>query len=88
MQLESKLGNKGNAVIEQELVHSRHYLTATKDSKWKRMLIKRIAVLEKEKKSAVDTKELEARYKAFSDVYEKIKSHPDYTKTRKKRTPK
>ncbi|HEY4321739.1 MAG TPA: hypothetical protein VGM77_11255 [Gemmatimonadales bacterium] len=85
--LGKKMSQKGGANHDQELAQTRQFLSATKDPKWKNQLIKRIKVLENNGGSPDDVKDIEARYKAVDALYQSVQNHPDYNKTRKKRTP-
>jgi hypothetical protein len=83
--LESRLHRAGGASVDQELAQTRQFLSATKDEKWRRQLIKRIKQLEDSKKSTDDTGEVQRRFKMVDDLYRYVEKHPDYNKTRKRR---
>jgi hypothetical protein len=83
-QLKSKLSSTGKDV-EIELAQTRQFLSSTKDRVWKNQLLKRIKKLEAEKKTVGDTKEVNERYLMVKALHERIASHPEYNKTRKKR---
>ena len=84
-QLETQLGRSGGKDVDQELAQTRQFLSATKDEKFKRVLIKRIKQLEEGKKSATNKADLVHRHKMVKDLYDAVKDHPDYNNTRKRR---
>jgi hypothetical protein len=86
--LESRLHRGGGASAEQELAQTRQFLSATKDEKWRRQLLKRIKSLEESKKKTTDTGDLQKRFKLIDDLYQVVQHHPDYNRTRKRRAPK
>jgi hypothetical protein len=67
--LESRLHRGGGASVEQELAQTRQFLTATKDEKWRRQLLKRIKSLEDGRKKATDTGDVQKRFKLVDDLY-------------------
>jgi hypothetical protein len=83
--LESRLHRNGGASVDQELAQTRQFLTATKDEKWRRQLIKRIKQLEESKKGSEDTVELQKRFRLVDELYRQVEKHPEYNKTRKRR---
>jgi len=83
--LESRLHRGSGQSVDQELAQARQFLTATKDEKWKRQLLKRIKVLEASKSKGTDTIDVQKRFKMVDDLYQSIANHPDYNKTRKRR---
>lgn len=85
-QLQHRLNRGGGQNVEQELAQTRQFLTATKDPKWRTQLIKRIKLLEQGQKSGEDHADLNRRFKMVDDLYQVVQHHPDYNKTRKRRT--
>jgi hypothetical protein len=85
--LESRMQRQGGASVEQELAQTRQFLTATKDERWRRQLIKRIKQLEESKRGSDDASDLQRRFRMVDDLYQYIDKHPDYNKTRKRRKP-
>ena len=83
--LESRLHRNGGASMDQELAQTRQFLTATKDERWRRQLIKRIKQLEESKKGSEDTVELQKRFRLVDELYRQVEKHPEYNKTRKRR---
>lgn len=83
--LEARLRRQGGASVDQELAQTRQFLTATKDEKWRRQLIKRIKQLEDSKKTSEDAAELQKRFRLVDELYRQVENHPEYTKTRKRR---
>jgi hypothetical protein len=83
--LESRLHRGGGASVDQELAQTRQFLSATKDEKWRRQLLKRIKSLEEGKKKALDSSDLQRRFKLVDDLYQVVQHHPDYNRTRKRR---
>lgn len=83
--LESRLHRNGGASVDQELAQTRQFLTATKDEKWRRQLIKRIKQLEESKKGSEDAVELQKRFRLVDELYRQVEKHPEYNKTRKRR---
>jgi hypothetical protein len=83
--LESRLHRNGGASVDLELAQTRQFLTATKDEKWRRQLIKRIKQLEESKKGSEDTVELQKRFRLVDELYRQVEKHPEYNKTRKRR---
>jgi hypothetical protein len=83
--LESRLHRNGGASVDQELAQTRQFLTATKDERWRRQLIKRIKQLEESKKGSEDTVELQKRFRLVDELYRQVEKHPEYNKTRKRR---
>jgi hypothetical protein len=86
--LESRLQKNGGQSLDLELAQTRQFLSATKDEKWRRQLLKRIKALEaaKSKVGTGDTGDVQKRFKLVDDLYHAVQSHPEYTKTRKKRS--
>ena len=76
---------QNGASVDQELAQTRQFLSATKDEKWRRQLIKRIKHLEDSKRESEDTAELQKRYRMVDDLFRYVEKHPDYNKTRKRR---
>ena len=85
--LESRLHRQGGASVDQELAQTRQFLSATKDEKWRRQLIKRIKQLEDSTKTADDSGDVQKRFKMVDDLYRYVEKHADYNKTRKRRKP-
>ena len=85
--LEARL-NKGGGSLDMELAQTRQFLTATKDEKWRRQLLKRIKTLEDARKKGEDVSDVKKRFKMVDDLYQAIAEHPEYNKTRRKRPPK
>lgn len=83
--LESRLHRVGGASADQELAQARQFLSATKDEKWRRQLIKRIKTLEDSKKSTEDASDVQRRFKMVDDLFKVVEKHPDYNKTRRRR---
>lgn len=86
-QLQKKLGDRA-PVVEQEIAQARQFLTSTKDPKWKGQLLKRIRRLEEARKTKPNRADIEKRLKAVNEIYDLVQAHPDYNKTRKRRTTK
>ena len=85
--LESRMQRHGGASVEQELAQARQFLSATKDEKWRRQLIKRIKQLEDSRKGADESGDVQKRFKMVDDLFRYVEKHPDYNKTRKRRKP-
>lgn len=85
--LEFRMHRQGGASVDQELAQTRQFLSATKDEKWRRQLIKRIKQLEDSKKTSDDSGDVQKRFKMVDDLYRYVEKHPDYNKTRKRRKP-
>jgi hypothetical protein len=83
--LESRLARQGGASVDQELAQTRQFLTATKDEKWRRQLIKRIKQLEGSKRGSEDAVDLKKRFQMADDMYRYVEKHPEYNKTRRRR---
>jgi len=83
--LESRLNRNGGPSVDQELAQARQFLSATKDEKWRRQLIKRIKQLEESKKRSDNSADLQKRFKMVDDLYKYVEHHPDYNKVRKRR---
>jgi hypothetical protein len=84
-QLDSRLRRSSAREVEAELSQARQFLTTTKDTKWRNAILKRIKQLEQDRKAATDTKELVERHAMVKALHDRIKDHPDYNKTRKRR---
>lgn len=85
--LEARLRRHGGASVDQELAQTRQFLTATKDEKWRRQLIKRIKQLEDSKKTSEDTTDVQKRFRLVDELYHQVEKHPEYNKTRRRRKP-
>jgi hypothetical protein len=85
--LEARLQRQGGASVDQELAQTRQFLTATKDERWRRQLIKRIKQLEDSKRGSEDAGDVQKRFRMVDDLYHYVEKHPDYNKTRKRRKP-
>jgi hypothetical protein len=83
--LESRLQRQGGGSVDQELAQARQFLSATKDEKWRRQLIKRIKQLEDSKKNSDESGDVQKRFRMVDDLYKAVEKHPDYNKTRKRR---
>jgi hypothetical protein len=85
-QLQQRLGRSNGQNVEQELAQTRQFLSATKDPKWRAQLIKRIKQLEQHGKGGEDGADVQRRFKMVDDLYQVVQHHPDYNKTRKRRS--
>ncbi len=85
-QLQHRLGRSGGQNVEQELAQTRQFLTATKDPRWRAQLIKRIKQLEQSQKGGEDSADIQRRFKMVDELYQVVQHHPDYNKTRKRRS--
>jgi hypothetical protein len=85
--LEVRLQRQGGASVDQELAQTRQFLSATKDEKWRRQLIKRIKQLEDSKTHSNDGGDVQKRFKMVDDLYRYVEKHADYNKIRKRRKP-
>ena len=85
--LESRLHRQGGASVDLELAQARQFLSATKDDRWRRQLIKRIKTLEEARKRSDDSADVQKRFKMVDELFHYVENHPDYNKTRKRRKP-
>jgi hypothetical protein len=85
--LEARMHRVGGASVDLELAQTRQFLSATKDERWRRQLIKRIKSLEDARKRSDDSADVQKRFKMVDELYHQVENHPEYNKTRKRRKP-
>ena len=80
--LRNRMNTGDTSVLDKEIVEAKAFLSVTKDEKWKRHLEKRVLQLEARRRKATDNRELQARFNAVDELYQVVKNHPEYNKTR------